>query len=78
MKSFFHLFYIFGYNGLCFSKTARRFFAKSKIHKAWLSGHMGIYYEGDIRSSITTRLWILNRKKQTTSTFKEFALLALK
>ena len=38
-------FYLAGYSGLLLPRAMRRLLARTTIHRAWLSGYMGVFQE---------------------------------
>ena len=41
--------YLAGYSGIMVPRMLRRVLAKSELHRAWLSGHLGVFWEHGIR-----------------------------
>lgn len=37
--------YLMGYEGVCPPRWVRRLIAGSELHRAWLAGYMGVFYE---------------------------------
>jgi hypothetical protein len=42
-------FYLRGYSGYVYPRILRRVFAKTRIHRAWLSGKLGVFIEVETR-----------------------------
>lgn len=60
-------FFTAGYNGLLLPRPLRRLIARSKLHRAWLAGDMGVCRvpldNGDsVPFGVTDRAWTKNRK----------------
>ncbi|MAG64995.1 MAG: hypothetical protein CMK74_03870 [Pseudomonadales bacterium] len=75
-------FYLMGYAGHLPSRTLRRFFAKTKAHRAWLSGVMGVYKDAHgNQSGVCEREWTFYRKspqsKNTTSALTSLGQILL-
>lgn len=62
MKPMKHKIYIFGYKGWLPQKWLRRLFAKSDIHRAWLTGYMGFFVESGKHCGVTDRTFYQYRK----------------
>lgn len=57
-----HEVYLNGYRGAVLPRWLRRAAAGTGFHRAWLSGHMGIYSEGDRHRGVTNRDGYRDRK----------------
>jgi hypothetical protein len=44
-----HNLYMKGYKGVLYPRWVRRLMARTELHRAWLSGYMGIFCEQDQR-----------------------------
>lgn len=55
-------FYILGYKGVCLPRRLRKLIARTSWHRAWLSGHMGIFIEDGRQTSVCDREWLQYRK----------------
>ncbi len=54
--------YLFGYKKHSLPRTLRCLFAKTKLHRSWLSGSMGVYCENGQRRGVKSRAWYTRRK----------------
>ena len=54
--------YLFGYKKHSLPRTLRCLFAKTKLHRSWLSGNMGVYCENGQRKGVKNRAWYTRRK----------------
>jgi|GEM_PF-7063268 len=48
-------FYLLGYSGRCISRQLRRVLAGTNLHRAWLSGHMGLYEQDGRKHGVCHR-----------------------
>ncbi len=59
-------FYLAGYSGLLLPRAMRRILARTKLHRAWLSGDMGVFTEerpeGMVACGVCDREWVQFRK----------------
>jgi hypothetical protein len=56
-------FYLLGRRGLLLPRLVRRLIARNEWHRAWLVGHMGIYFdESGHRYGVCDREWSRYRK----------------
>lgn len=59
-------FFMVGYSQVLLPRIARRMLARTVLHRAWLSGHMGVFEEasdaGSVRAGISTRQVMHYRK----------------
>lgn len=66
--------YLAGYAGLLLPRAMRRLIARTKMHRAWLSGDMGVYaeYVSDHRVyfGVCDRDWMQYRKGPTRTPAK--------
>lgn len=67
-------FFLAGYAGLLLPRAIRRLIARTNMHRAWLSGDMGVYneYHNDekIFSGVCDREWFQYRKGPSRATAK--------
>lgn len=68
MKIIYELSFTIGYQQLLPSRTIRRFFAKTEIHRAWLAGNQGCIGEPD---GVLYRNWHTNRKCHKNASLKQ-------
>jgi hypothetical protein len=59
METLCHLAFILGYEQSIPSRTARRFLARTQLHRAWLAGNQGCIGEPE---GVLYRRWYTNRK----------------
>lgn len=62
-----HYVYLKGYVGYQYPRCIRKIVGGSKLHRAWLSGYMGIFEEIDssghtVRRSITGQFYRVNQQ----------------
>lgn len=59
-------FYLAGYSGLLLPRAMRRLLARTNLHRAWLSGDMGVFTEeraeGMVACGVCDREWTQYRK----------------
>lgn len=64
--------YLVGYKGVCPSRRLRSLMAGSDWHRAWLTGHMGLYDDEDGRTyGVCDREWYRPRKGVRESGVRE-------
>lgn len=57
--------YFLGYRGLLLPRWLRRTFARTHLHRSWLAGYMGIYFnERGRHYGVCDRVWYRPRVKQ--------------
>lgn len=49
--------YFMGYDGVKPFRWVRRGLAKTPLHRSWLAGNMGSYYEGGRKLGVCDRYW---------------------
>ncbi|WP_060192530.1 hypothetical protein [Burkholderia ubonensis] len=54
--------YFIGYAGLSLSRVLRKLIARSRLHRAWLNGHMGLFEEAGRPHGVCDREWYSYRK----------------
>jgi hypothetical protein len=69
--------YFVGYKGVCPSRGLRRFIARSRWHRAWLSGYMGRYEEDGKAFGVCDRDWYQYRDRSARSSAASKVLLVI-
>lgn len=54
--------YLCGYGGKLLPRWIRKLIAKTKLHRAWLAGFMGIFSENGVKHGCLERVGFFYRK----------------
>ena len=66
LQALYHHTYLEGYSGRWCPRWLRRWFAGTELHRAWLTGFLGIYTQGERRHGVIDRVDFRSRKQNRT------------
>jgi len=69
--------YFVGYDRVCLPRLVRRIIARSRLHRAWLNGHMGLFEQDGRPHGVCDREWYNYRKGPNTNVARTRSALSI-